>query len=156
IQGTISRVVETDVTTPEDGGNTALVIIGSQATNLGNNTWHYEYAVENLNSDRSIYSFSVPVSASATVTNIGFRDVDYWDGDGVNAAGVGGTSYDGTDWPGVFSSGSVTWTCTQTYATNQGANALRWGTLYNFRFDCSLEPDYVHGGDVALGLATLV
>jgi hypothetical protein len=33
----------------------------------------------------------------------------------------------------------VTW-ATQTFAENQSANALRWGTLYNFRFDASAPP----------------
>ena len=154
IPGTITRVVETDIITPEDNALTALVILGAQATNLGNGSWHYEYALQNLNSDRSIASFSIPVPASATVTNIGFRDVDYWDGDGVNATGVGGTTYDGTDWPGVFSGGAVSWACTQTFAVNQGANALRWGSMYNFRFDCNLAPQ-MSGNDVALVNATM-
>lgn len=154
IPGTITRVVLTNVTTPEDSANTALVIIGAQATNLNNGFWHYEYAVQNLNSDRSISSFSIPVPAGANITNIGFKDVNYWDGDGVNAAGVGGTTYDGTDWPGVVSGGSITWACTQTFAQNQGANALRWGTMYNFRFDCDQAP-LMSGNDVLLNSATM-
>src|SRR5439155_3867802 len=42
--GVITRVVETDITTPEDGGLTALVILAAQATNLNNGFWHYEYS----------------------------------------------------------------------------------------------------------------
>lgn len=128
-----ASVTETDVITPEDGGLSALVIIGGQATDLGGGIYHYEYAIQNLNSDRSIGSFSVPVFTNAAVTNIGFHDVDYHDKDG-----SGNVTTDGTDWTSSFSGGAVTWS----YVNVAGAddNALRWGTLYNFRFDCNLAP----------------
>ncbi|PYJ76790.1 MAG: hypothetical protein DME69_12475, partial [Verrucomicrobia bacterium] len=35
--------------------------------------------------------------------------------------------------------GSLTWSC-ETFAQNPNANALRWGTLYNFRFDSNRPP----------------
>ena len=38
---------------------------------------------------------------------------------------------------------------TETHATNADANALRWGTLYNFRFDANAAPV---AGTVTLGL----
>ncbi len=126
-------VTETDVITPEDSGANALVIMAAQATDLGGGNYHYEYAIQNLNSDRSIASFSVPVSPYATVTNIGFHDVDYHDKDG-----TGNVTTDGSDWTSSVSGGAVTWT----YVDVSGAddNALRWGTLYNFRYDCNLAP----------------
>ena len=34
---------------------------------------------------------------------------------------------------------SITWS-TETFATNQNANAIRFGTLYNFRFDADQPP----------------
>ena len=34
---------------------------------------------------------------------------------------------------------SITWS-TETFAQNQNANAIRWGTLYNFRFDSDQPP----------------
>src|SRR5207249_7957193 len=36
-------------------------------------------------------------------------------------------------------SDSITWN-TETFAQNQNANAIRWGTLYNFRFDADQPP----------------
>ena len=63
------------------------------------------------------------------MTNTGFHDVDYHSGE----------PFDGTDWPVTVGATSVTW-ATQTYAQNQNANALRWGTLYNFRFDANVAP----------------
>lgn len=136
-----SGVVETDIETPEDDGFPGLVILAAKATDLGNGYWHYEYAVNNLNSDRSIGSFSVPCSPYASVQNIGFRDVSYRGGDG-----IGGVNHDGTDWPGTFADGAVSWATTP-FASNNNANAIRWGTLYNFRFDANLPPS---AGDVTL------
>lgn len=137
-------VNEAEVTTSEDAGMTSLVILAGQATNLGGGIWHYEYAVHNLNSDRSIGSFWVPVRPDAVITNVGFRDVDYHDGDG-----TGGVNYDGTDWPGTTGSARVSWSTTD-HATNPDANAIRWGMMYNFRFDANVAP-WPGKGSVNLG-----
>jgi hypothetical protein len=127
--------------------------VGSKVTDNGDGTWSYEYAVQNINSDRSGASFSIPVPDGVTITDIGFHDVDYRDGDGIptNPASPNTTSrnFDGTDWTGVVSSGSITWNVAQTYAQNTNANALRWGTLYNFRFVADVGPDTA---DATLGL----
>src|SRR5262249_21504754 len=136
-----SGVVETDINTPEDDGFPGLVIMAAKATDLGTGFWRYEYAVNNLNSDRSIGSFSVPCPAGATVQNIGFHDVTYRGGDG-----IGGVNFDGSDWPGAFAAGAVSWTVPAGPGTN--ANAIRWGTLYNFRFDVNRAPIT---GNVTLG-----
>ena len=88
--------------------------------------WRYEYALQNINSDRSAQSFSVLFDAHAPRVNVGFHDVDYHSGE----------PYSGTDWT---TSGPITWS-TQTYAVNQNANALRFATLYNFRFDTTCPP----------------
>ncbi|MBC7773032.1 MAG: hypothetical protein H7210_11090 [Pyrinomonadaceae bacterium] len=109
-------------------------IVAGRASQVDADTWHYEYAVENLSSDRSAGAFHVPVPPGVVVTEIGFHDVDYTNGDG-----PGNVNFSGTDWPGVVTGNSVRW-ATQTFAENQGANALRWGTLYNFRFDASTPP----------------
>ncbi|MFO0961949.1 MAG: hypothetical protein U0625_03475 [Phycisphaerales bacterium] len=103
---------------------------GYNVTNNGNGTWHYEYAIHNLNSDSSGKSFSIPVPAGVTITNAGFRDVQYQPGE----------PYDGTDWTITVANGAITWACTQTFAQNPNANALRWATCYNFWFDASTAP----------------
>ena len=125
-----SGVTLTDVQVSGDG----LITVGSKATSLGGGTWHYEYAVYNMNSDRNVGSFSVPCPVGATVTNIGFHDVGYHDNDGSGSA-----NFSGTDWVGTFASGAVTWAC-ETQAQNALANAIRWGSLYNFRFDANVAP----------------
>ncbi|HYE03676.1 MAG TPA: hypothetical protein VD963_10635 [Phycisphaerales bacterium] len=109
-------------------------IVSSRAFDLGNGMWRYEYAVYNMNSDRSGQAFSVPVPADSVVTNIGFHDVDYRNGDG-----PGNANFSGADWTGTRTSNEVSW-ATQTFAENASANALRWGTTYNFRFDTNVPP----------------
>ncbi|MBI1854178.1 MAG: HYR domain-containing protein, partial [Planctomycetes bacterium] len=121
------------------------MILGYKVTDNGNGTWHYEWALYNMNSDRSGQAFSVPVGAGVTLTNVGFHDVDYHSGDG-----IGNVNRDGTDWTFTNSGGVATW-ATSTFATNQNANALRWGTLYNFRFDANVAPQ---SGNATIALFT--
>jgi cysteine-rich repeat protein len=120
-----SAVELTDHYLQQDG----LVIVGLKTTNNGNGTWHYEYAIQNHCSERAIRTFVVPITPGATVTNIDFHDVDYHSGE----------PFDGTDWSATVSSDSIQW-ATQTYQTNPNANALRWGTLFNFSFTCTASP----------------
>jgi len=115
-----------------------LFFLGASARNLGNGFWRYEYAIENLNSDRSGGSFEVPIPLGVVIMNAGFHDVDYHSGE----------PYDLTDWPITVNEDSIVWATTP-FSGNINANALRWSTLYNFRFDANAEPS---GTIVRLGL----
>jgi hypothetical protein len=125
------NVVESVVQVPGEG----LFVLAHEVTNLGGGVWHYEYALYDMNSDRSARSFSIPIAAGVHVSNAGFHDVDYHDGDG-----PGDADFDGTDWPAALTGGSLTF-ATDDFATNPSANALRWGTTYNFRFDADTPPE---------------
>jgi hypothetical protein len=125
----------TSVDVPSDG----RFWVAAKASDNGDGTWHYEYAVQNLNSHRSGSSFSVPVPDGATITNIGFHDSFYHSGE----------PYDNSDWTSSVANGAVTWSSPQTFGQNQNSNALRWSTLYNFRFDADVPPGT---GTVSLGL----
>ena len=57
-------------------------------TALGGGMFHYEYAFENIDCDRSVGSLRIPVPAGTIVTNVGFHDVDYHSGEPLA----------GTDW----------------------------------------------------------
>ena len=129
-------IVPEDSTAPYDG--TAKLNLLFKTTSLGGGLWHYEYALHNLNSDRAVQAFSIPVPAGVNVTNIGFHDVNYLAGDGEL-----GVNRDGTDWTSTLSGGALTW-ATQTFAANNNANALRFGTTYNFRFDADQPPSAVN------------
>src|SRR6266702_1269871 len=59
-----------------------------------------------------------------------------WANDGT----VGDAGYSSVPWTVDGGTGStLTWS-SETIAQNPNANAIRWGTLYNFRFDSSAPP----------------
>jgi hypothetical protein len=112
--------------------------VASKAWETAPGTWHYEYAIFNMTSDRAAGSVSVPVPTSANVTNHDFHDVNYHSGE----------PFDGTDWAKARDAGNLEWN-TDPYSQNQNANALRWGTMYNFRFDCNMPPK--NDGAITIG-----
>ena len=116
--------------------------LGYKVTNNGDGTWTYEYALQNVNSDRSAQSFSVPNGDGVVLSNFGFHDVFYhWHFNPV-AGQPAVPQYSGVDWPVSTAGGNVSWS-TETFAVNPNANAIRWGTTYNFRFTASTPPQVV-------------
>ena len=118
-------VEETEVRVPGEG----LFMLATKAIDLKNGFWRYEYAIQNINSDRSARSFTIPLPKNASVQGIGFHDVDYHSGE----------PFDPSDWLTTVTTQSITWS-TDLYDTNTNANALRWGSLYNFWFEAAVEP----------------
>ncbi|MHC5114686.1 MAG: hypothetical protein ACYTGP_09685 [Planctomycetota bacterium] len=104
-------------------------IVAWTATSAGGGLWQYEFAVHNLNSDRSAGTITIPLPPGAACTNVGFHDVDYHSGE----------PFDGTDWTASTVGDQVSWS-TLTVVEDPMANALRWGTLYNYRFVADVEP----------------
>jgi hypothetical protein len=116
--------------------------VARRVTDLGGGNFHYEFAIHNLNSDRSAYRFTVDFLGPATITNAGFHDVDHHSGE----------PYDTTDWTADLSiPGQVTWS-TDDHATDPNANALRWGTTFSFWFDATSGPGTADDPVHALGL----
>jgi hypothetical protein len=118
-------------------------VVGHKATMLPNGRWHYEYAVENLQSYRAARSFAVPVPPGVLIENVGFHDVDYHSGEPI----------DGTDWVVTLDTSQtpnlLTWQTIHTHAQNPYANAIYYGSTYNFRFDSDVQPTF---GQASLGL----
>ncbi|MEM7166522.1 MAG: hypothetical protein AAF581_13735 [Planctomycetota bacterium] len=112
-----------------DGAGEGRFILGTKVTDLGTGFYSYEYAVFNQDSDRSGQSFSIPIPAGVIVQNVGFHDVD----------NHSGSLADSTDWTSAVTATEVSWSTTP-YATDPNANALRWGTMYNFRFEANSPP----------------
>lgn len=112
--------------------------VAHKVTNPSPGVWHYEYAIHNQNLDRAIREFAVPIGQGVVIENIGFHAPPQhpgWTFDGTsNNAG-----YSETPWATDLSSGSLTWS-TETFAQNPNANAIRWGTMYNFRFRSNRPP----------------
>ena len=125
-----SGVNLTEVITPNDG----MVIIGARVSDNGNGTYHYEYAIQNLNCHRSVGSVTIPTGAGAS--NIDFHDVNYHSGE----------VFDSTNWNNSVDADSITWS-TVTYDQNPNGNAIRWGSMYNFRFDSPSSPE---AGEISL------
>jgi hypothetical protein len=116
--------------------------IGYKVTNPSPGVWHYEYAIYNQNMDRAIQSFSVPVGAGVTVTNVGFHAPPQhpgWSADGT----AGNAGYSSTPWTQTQVEGGLMWG-SESFAQNPNANAVRWGTLYNIRFDSNQPPQLVN------------
>lgn len=121
-----------------DAANDGIGAIAYKVTNPSPGVWHYEYAIYNQNLDRAIQSFSVPMAAGVTLSNIGFHAPPQhpgWTGDGT----VGNAGFSSTVWAQSQTAAAMTWS-SETFAQNQNANAIRWGTLYNFRFDSNRPP----------------
>ena len=79
-----------------------------------------------------------PEADGVTVTNFAFHAPPQhpaWAADGT----VGNTGYSSAPWTQSEAGGVVTWS-SQTLAQNPNANAVRWGSLYNVRFDSNRPP----------------
>jgi len=121
-----------------DAGNDGIWFMGYKVTNPSPGIWHYEYALYNENLDRAIQSFSIPLGLGANISNIGFHAPPQepgWSNDGTQ----NNQGYSSMPWDVTQTADSITWS-TETFAQNQNANAIRWGTLYNFRFDSDQPP----------------
>lgn len=141
-------VTLTTVIVPGEG----KFMVGSKATDLGGGMWHYEYAVYNMNSDRCAGTFTVPLQPGTNVSNMEFHGVTYRDGDATNNIGAGMSNtinFSNAAWAVTTAGTSVSW-ATEAEGVNIRANAIRWGTTYNFRFDANVAPNLT--GSVDLGL----
>src|SRR6266478_1120831 len=122
-----------------DPGNDGIFFVGYKVTGPNAGLWHYEYAVFNMNLDRAIQSFQVFFGFPVPLSNIDFHAPPQepgWANDGT----VGDAGYSSAPWSVDEGIGSaLTWS-SETIAQNPNANAIRWGTLYNFRFDSSAPP----------------
>lgn len=109
--------------TPFDIPGDGRVYVASNASDNGDGTWTYRYAVMNLNSAQAVGEFTVwtPETESSEETGFVFRDVHYHSGD----------PYSGTDWEAVSTSRRTTWRIAPGDA-GSNANAIRWGTSYAF------------------------
>jgi len=122
----------------DEGGIDTYFFLGSRATQVDATTWRYDYAVQNLNSDQSAGSLTIPADPGVAISNVHFHDVDYHSGD----------PYDGTDWADTRNATDLTW-ATSPFSSDKDANAIRWGTLYTFGFEADVAPST---GTVTLGL----
>src|SRR4051794_14053313 len=98
--GTLANADYIDSTGVPGTNSLARFIVGAKVTARGGGLYHYEYAVYNVNADRSGGSFSVPVAPGTVVTNVGFHAPLYHSGE----------VYDNTAWSSSVGPSNVTWT----------------------------------------------
>ncbi len=113
-----------------------------KVTNPSAGVWHYEYAIQNRNLDRAIQSFRVPLGCGITVSNLGFHAPPNHPGF-PNDGTVGDLGYSNAAWTSNQTASAVSWS-SETILLNANANAIRWGTMYNFRFDSNRPPQAVN------------
>jgi hypothetical protein len=106
---------------PEKLVHDGRCILAAKVTSKDDSTWHYEYALYNHDMDRGVSSFTIPVVASTTLSSVGFH-----------AVLSHGEGYSNDSWEWQRDDRSITWSTAD--------NPLRWGTLYNFRFDADVGP----------------
>ena len=120
--------------------------------------WHYEYAINNQNLDRGIQSFTVPLGCGNVLTNVGFHAPPNHPGF-ANDGTVGSAGYINTPRTPNQTATDISWS-SERFTQNPNANALRWGTLYNFRFDSNRPPQamtatvgfFKNGSPVTVGI----
>lgn len=113
--------------------------LATKVTSLGAGLYRYDYAIENLNSDRSVGQFLMPSAPGTVVTDQQFSDVNYHSGE----------IYDSSDWAKGANESAIGWQSPEGYDENPNSNALRWGTMYNFWFTANRPP---RNAAVTLGL----
>jgi len=100
--------------------------VARKVTNLSPGLWHFEYAIRNMNSDRSAQALQIDFPDGTFFMNIGFKDIDHHSGE----------PYSTTDWtPSVDVPTAVVSWATDLFTTDPNANALRFATMFNFWFD---------------------
>jgi len=112
-----------------DIANDGRLHVAYRVFDNGDGTWRYEYAAYNMNSHRSAQAFAVPVADDVAVNDTYFNDVEYHSGE----------VYTNADWTTTVGDGAIEW-AGQTFDENENANALRWGTMYNFAFTSDQPP----------------
>lgn len=122
----------TQIDVPSEG----RFYLASKAVDLGNGTWRYEYGLYNMNSHRSAGSISIPVNTGSS--ELGFHGISYHSGEPISNAA----------WASSDDGSKLTWS-TEDFSANPNANAIRWGTMYNFWFETDSAPTT---GDIEIGL----
>lgn len=109
--------------------------VARRVTNPSSGLWHFEYAIRNMNSDRSGQLFAIDFADGTSFTNAGFKDIEHHSGE----------PYATADWTNaVDDPNSVISWASEEFAANADANALRWATQFNYWFDADSPASGTH------------
>lgn len=126
-RGELSTIQE--VTLDEVGGAKSSVYVGSKVIEEAGGQFRYEYVIFNLNSDAAIGMLKLPIGAEQIKI----------DSNGYSAPKANGEIWSETKWEFGARDRAVSWR-TENADVNPRANAIRWGTAYNFWFRSSKAP----------------
>jgi hypothetical protein len=113
-------------------------LLAVKTKDLGGGWYEYEYALYNVDMDRQVGSFTLPLTPGTNIRNEGTRQPRHHD-EPFNE--IDGVSIDNSPWTAEVGEGFITWSTT--------TNPLRWGTLGNYRFEADAPPADVQ---VTLGM----
>lgn len=113
------------VEVPGDG----TLVVACRAAPLPRGGWSYEYAIQNVDSDRAVRGASIPRPLGAAISALGFHAPAYHSGEPYSAA----------PWTPVVDAAVVSWSCPP-YSQDAQANAVRFGVVANVRFESDLPP----------------
>jgi hypothetical protein len=129
-EGAYQTVIAQEVPVIHPTSPDGRCILAVKVTDLGNNKWHYEYALLNIDMDRQVGSFTIPIQPGTNVTNVEFyapfHHDEQWNVDPDRPDAV---EIDNAPWTSTVTADSVSWSTT--------TNPLRWYTVHNFRFDAN-------------------
>lgn len=114
--------------TPVERFHVATKVVESSLR--GDPSWHVEVVVHNMNSDRSARALQITFPTGTIFSNPEFFDVDSHSGE----------VYSSVDWSWDNSTPHIARWETDDFATDEDANAIRWGTAYTFAFDVDTPP----------------
>ncbi len=129
--GATQTIIAQEIPVQEFVSPDGRCVLAAKATQLDETTWHYEYALLNIDMDQQVGSISIPIGPTMTLTNVEFHAVSHH-GEAVNTADPDAVSINNDKWVAAIGPGACVWATT--------TNPLRWGTLYNFRFDADAPP----------------
>jgi hypothetical protein len=109
------------------GGQLGTIIVASKAVPLSGSSYRYEYAIYNMNSHAAVQALIVPTT-TAQAASVGSKAVPSF-----------GEIWSNDPWGLQVAANGVTW-ATQRLSDQPLANAIRWGTTYNFWFVADSPP----------------
>lgn len=110
-----------------DMPNDGRVLVASRVAPSGGG-YRYDYAIENLSSHESVGAFDVPGTQIAPASPVFAAPLAH-----------SGEVTSNEPWSAVIDVDSLLWS-TEPFASNESANAVRWGTTYSFAFESTLPP----------------
>ncbi len=113
-------------------------IVSAHAEQYSRDQYRYSYSVKNIDMDRQIDEFRVPLPADAGLVSTRFHGVFHHD---EPVAYIGGPSISNDDWTVTREGDELVWRTEN--------NPIRWGTMYSFGFITDVAPTE---GDVTLGM----